>query len=192
MEPKDKNNESLLEDLLTSKSFDELSPAEKSFVLQHLTEDEYDSMRAVHRMASLPDVQSDMEPRHSTLTALLNHQQQFTQRPSARVLLPVKLAAAIGFVTISTLMWYWGYSYGRSVPQARVVEHVTDTLLVQLPADTLFIEKVVYRKSEEAKAVTLVPPVPRTSPQGSSPNESVGISMKEKEDLNSLLVSGID
>jgi hypothetical protein len=93
-------------------------------------------------------------------------------------------AAILALVVAGGAGWYAGTSTG---PQEVYVDRIvakTDTVLVASRPDTVVIERVVYRNIPTLLPVTVGQPAPTRTPA------SKGVNMKEKEELDKLLVSG--
>ena len=176
-----------LEDLLKKKSFQELSLDEKIWVMDYFeSEQEYEQFRSTesflknigHSKPLLPEkrilasLKSEMKQKHVPSVSWWN----FSVPAYASTLL------ILGFTA-------FGWWVGQAKP-AEIVERVVmkpDTVFVASKPDTVFIQNIVIQKPQEAfYSVTESNSVLQsiTTP----PNH--GVSMKDNEELEALLVSG--
>jgi hypothetical protein len=63
-----------------------------------------------------------------------------------------------------------------------------DTVFLPSPPDTVFVSKVIYRFKDHATKTPLVTVVKNTD--RTETTSGIGVNMKEKEELDNLLVSG--
>ncbi|MBX2900238.1 MAG: hypothetical protein KF775_11330 [Cyclobacteriaceae bacterium] len=89
---------------------------------------------------------------------------------------------AVTALVFGVLGWWMGQPRAKPEP-VTLVEHVTvhDTLYIASKPDTVFREKIIYRD----KLVILT-----TQTRLPENKSEKGVSMKEKEELDNLLVSG--
>ena len=171
------------EALLQSKSYRELTPQELQYVNQWVeSAQEYEALRASGKQVvawfnanpvSKPVKESLQQLKHS-----LRVQHQSTHNIWYKLVWGYAVTALI----FGVLGWWIGQPQIKPEP-VTLVEQVTvrDTLYVASKPDTVFQEKIIYRD----RPVILT----TQTRQPESKNEK-GVSMKEKEELDKLLVSG--
>lgn len=179
-----------LEQLLQSRSYAELNMAEKEWVGQWvISMEEYENLRSSGieiRQYFLNTMVAD--PDSGTLIHLIKHLRMTKSRQSSGIswLLKPSLSAVIMSLLFGSLGWWIGHSTNEnSQTQTFNPVVVHDTIFVASKPDTIFTEKVVYKNR----------PVILTRNPGTDVNKSIeknGINMKEKEELEKLLVSGTD
>lgn len=182
-----------LERLMQSKSYSELNHGEKEWVSQWVeSADEYDGLRKSETKIRqyLLDNQFN-PPAAKTLTQLTNHLKKKTSKQPAWVWRRFKpsLSAWSTAILFGSVGWWIGQSATNSnTAKTESIKStiVRDTIYVQSQPDTVFTERVIYKD----------PPVKLTRSSDMELNqqssESNGINMKEKEELEKLLVSGTD
>lgn len=175
------------ETLLRQHAYEALSQEEKEWVKQFVASaDEYESMRRTSQelekhFASSPSTVPDV----AVLTSLQKHfhLKKEESRIESRWSVPA-WAAMLALVVAGGSGWYAGTRTGpREVYVERIVAK-TDTLLVASRPDTVLVERVVYRNVPAMIPVSVSQPAPAKTPAAK------GINMKEKEELEKLLVSG--
>lgn len=173
------------EALLKQHAYEALSHQEKEWVKQFVASpEEYESMRraglaleenfspASTVPAADPDVLSSLQKKF-----------QLAQESPRRWSVPA-WAAVVALVVAGGSGWYAGTSTSpKEVYVDRIVAK-TDTVLVASRPDTVVVERVVYRSIPTLVPVTVSQPVPTRTPA------SKGVNMKEKQELEKLLVSG--
>ena len=184
------NKEKRLEELINAREWHELSAEEKQFILKELgPEAIFHSLKKVNT-ALASGQHSKVEPRDETLVMLKQkirskHREAFSllrflsmKTPAYATMLLVMIALFVGWIS------------GKNNPVEPIAVQTlyeTDTVRVTAPADTIFVTKVIYRDR---------PPLqqPIMSVVQNSPMQKevvpMGVSMKEKEELDNLLVSG--
>lgn len=189
------NHEDEIERLLREKSFPMLTPAEREIVLLAFdSEEEYEAVRKIELSIQSGAHQSKLEPSPETMHAL-------TQRMSRPVFgwrfifqLKVPAYAAVAAVLISCLIVYFVSTGERKVqllntPVTEIAAvNSLDTVYIT-KVDTVVRERIVYRSLNMVstpKLTNVEVLVPVKQSVGS------GVNMKEKEELNKLLVSGSD
>jgi hypothetical protein len=187
MTPSEK--EQKLERLLEEKSFDQLTHDEKEVVLQEFgSEEQYRLARKIG--PALVKLKTGLSP-DPWILASLQDQVKIHRRPSlwagffqARV--PAYVMAGV-CLAIVVMMWWL-----KPVPEPAPVSvrRVRDTVYVASAPDTVYRRKIVYRY----RYVTVAAPTPApASARVAEPvAESAGVTMKDKEELEKLLVSGSD
>lgn len=190
MGPNAVEKEAKLEALLASKAFEALTPDEKVFVLEELgSEEQYNGMRKIEQ--ALKEAAVDVSPDPAILQSLRYRMKQ--QAPSAGIarLFNVKFpayATVLLIILFSAVSWWVGKGDSKEVP--RIVERLRiDTVYLAAKADTVYRERILYREAKViqapkqkvfkvADAISDEKPVPE------------GVSMKEQQGLEVLLVSG--
>lgn len=191
MEPNAFEREEKLEKLLASKTFDTLTPDERRLVLEEIgSEEEYHAMQRVsHALAKITD---KVVPDREIIGSL---QRMMGRNPSRSILssllaprLPA-YATVLLIILFSAIAWWAGGN--RSGKRPRIVERIRiDTVYLASKVDTFYRERIIYH---EVKKVS--PPkrkvlkVADATPSEKTAKE-VGISMKERQELEMLLVSG--
>ncbi len=177
------------EQLLQSKSYANLSSEEKEWVGKWvISADEYENLRnSEFEIRQYFQNTKIAAPHPETLTQLTNH---LRTKPRGNADLFWQLKPSLGAVLMSAFLgglgWWIGQS-SNSGSQLQMMNPVVvhDTVFVASKPDTIYTEKVVYKDRQ----VILTR---RASTDGNKSTEKNGISMKEKEELEKLLVSGTD
>lgn len=181
-----------LEWLIQSKSYMELSNEEKEWVSHWMeSASEYDLLRKseIQTRQYFDDSKID-PPASSTLTQLTSHLKKKNRRLQAGIWWQFKPSLSTWALAIlfGCVGWWIGQSASSPAAQQEVIISTTvrDTIYIASKADTIFTEKIIYKDR----------PVIMTRNDSSKElkNTSVsnGINMKEKEELEKLLVSGTD
>lgn len=171
------------EALLQSKSYNELNPQELLIVNKWVqTAQEYEALRVSGKQIAawfkanpvgVPDKSLLQQLKKSSK---VQHQsiQNFWVKPIWSY-----VATAIVF---GVLGWWIGQPQARPDP-VTLVERITlrDTIYMTAKADTVYRERIVYRDR---------PIVLTTQTRQTETKSEKGVSMKEKEELDKLLVSG--
>lgn len=178
-----------LESLLQSKSYDALTSEEKIWVGQWIaSEGVYNNLRkAEGEIQSYFKGASSLTPAPETL---LHLKAQLHARQSSlplhwwQVATP-RWSAILLTITFGIAGWWIGSYQKKSDPiQASLPVIVRDTVYLAIKPDTVFVQQVIYReRSVLAKTVKQLEPLSSEAP-------ARGINMKEKEELENLLVSG--
>lgn len=189
------NHEDEIDRLLREKNFPMLTASEREIVLRAFdSEEEYEAVRKIELSINSGIHKSTLEPRPETIQALKQSMGQsvFDWRFIFQVKVPAY--AAVVVVLISCLIVYFVSAGERNVhaPNTPVTEiataHGIDTVYIT-KTDTIVRERIVYRSMNLVSTPKLTNAealVPVKQPVGS------GVNMKEKEELNKLLVSGSD
>lgn len=188
-------NEDELENIIRQKDFASLTEEEKALVLQSIgSEEEYEAIRKIELAMADPRLRSNLEPDVKTLHAL---QGRMKKQPAAfewGTIFQVKVpayAAVLGLIMISIFIYaVRPAAEVRYVTQEKVNAPVVrvDTVFVT-KTDTIVRNRVVYR---QVNLATSHPAVDPTTLVHQKQTVGSGVSMKEKEELNKLLVSGSD
>jgi hypothetical protein len=184
------NNENArrIEDLLESRSFHELTIEEREFVLRELgSEEVYASLRKISE--ALVAEKADLSPDPLILAKL--HQQLKRTRQEQSLLreiitYKVPAYAVAPLILLMVTVMYLSFDRQPLIEKEPYVSKV-DTVYVASPRDTVVIERVVVKyQSHPEKKVSDYAVVGNVSKD----EESEGVSMKDKEELESFLVSG--
>jgi len=178
-----------IEELLSTKSFDSLTPEEQAFVIHELgSPSEYEALRKVGAGLSAKVDSPTPNPR---ILKNLQHLMQ-EKKPSAFPVFQLKVPAYVSAMLIiffSSIAWIAAKTTSTETEPLAVVK--TDTIFLTQKADTIYREKVVYRYRYAAMKKYFPEEITtRTSPVAEQPVESGSINMKEQEELEALLVSG--
>lgn len=181
-----------LEWLIQSKSYMELSKEEKEWVSHWMeSASEYDLLRKSEiQMRQYFDDSKIDPPASSTLTQLTSHLKKKNRRLQAGIWWQFKPSLSTWALAIffGCVGWWIGQSASSPAAQQEVITSTTvrDTIYIASKADTIFTEKIIYKD----RPVIMI----RNDSSKELKNTSVsnGINMKEKEELEKLLVSGTD
>lgn len=177
-----------LESLLVSKAFDELTPKEKIWVSQWIeSEIEYTHLRKVEGAIKKHLAASTMNTPDPKV--LKNLKAQLKARTSSQVSWWQVRTPGWSTLLVAISFGVTGWLIGRApaeqkTEQAYFPARVYDTVYLTSKPDTVFIKQVVYKDRPLLLQVT------RQVENLSSENSAKGINMKEKEELENLLVSG--
>jgi len=180
-----------LEQLMQSKPYAELSHEEKEWVSQWMeSPDEYDVLRKSEVQMRQYFHDSNVNPPvQSTLTQLTKHLKTKTskQRVGFWWQLKPSLSAWSMAILFGGVGWWIGQSANSTVAKTETVQStiIRDTIYIDSQPDTIFSERVIYR---DRPVILTGGSHDKESSKKSS--ESNGINMKEKEELEKLLVSG--
>jgi len=179
-----------LEHLLQSKKFTALTSEEKIWVSQWIeSEVEYENLRgSEERIKQHFQSTAAFTPEPEGLTAL---KAKLQSKHAALPLMwwQVKVPAwstIIIAIFFGVSSWWMAFSFNKVKLQEQVLTSsiVYDTIYVASKPDTVFIQQVVYKE----RPVLLTKSVKQVDNNNASPSN--GINMKEKEELENLLVSG--
>jgi hypothetical protein len=180
-----------IESLLKNKAFIQLSSEEKFWISQWIeSETEYENLRTAESQIRHYFFSGKIDaPDSVTLGKLTNHLRRLESKKQTR--LSWQLKPSMGALLMSALFGSLGWWIGQSTNEDSqkqtfntVVVH--DTIFVASKPDTIFTEKVVYKNR---------PVILTRNPGTTDVNKSIeknGINMKEKEELEKLLVSGTE
>jgi hypothetical protein len=176
-----------LDDLLKRKSFQELSRDEQDWVFNYFeSEQTYEQFRLAEGALKNRKSSKIIYPNKEIISSLKSALRQRHSEPVIWWNFSVPAYATIILIFGFTAFGWW---IGQSKP-AVIVDRVvmkSDTVLVASKPDTVFIEKIVIQKPQEAfYSVTESNSVLRSL----TPQSNQGVSMKDNEELESLLVSG--
>jgi hypothetical protein len=180
------NMEEMLERLLATKNWEELSPQERSLVIQELgSEEQYILMRKIG--STLVSEKPDLSPDPKILKKLQGELRS-KHRPGLSRLLEWNVPA---YTMVIPILMAIALSYSMNMPQDVQIQSATkivsDTVYITKSADTVYVDRVVVRYVEKA-----TPGAPAFSAVNSKGEEPIsdGVNMKENEELEKLLVSG--
>ena len=191
MEHHTADQEERLEDLLSTKDFEQLSPAETAFVLEVLgSEARYRAMRKVGQALVIrTDLSPDPEILHRLKQRMAESETASTRGGVFRLAIPL-YAGVLLIILFASAGWWAGAALGRQ-PRAIVEVVKTDTVYVRTKPDTVtiyrdrIVREVATRRPQPKQDVIKVVRAPRQDDR-----KEVGVSMEEKEELQMLLVAG--
>ncbi len=176
-----------IEHLLSTKGWEDLSTEEKEFAIQELgSEEQYALMRKIGQ--TLVSERPNLSPDPKILAHL--HAELNELHPSLwkRVLqwrVP-GYAMVIPLVAFVVILYRWPSKDTQADLRGSAIIRETDTVYISKAPDTVYIERTEVRYVRQ-QPVTPVYTVVKTD---ESPKGSDGVSMKENEELEKLLVSG--
>jgi len=178
-----------LEQLIQRKSYFELSKEEKEWVsLWIKSQEEYENLRSSEIEVRKYFQYTSVTPNPETLERLTKHL-RIRSRESAYLFWQLKptFGALLISIFLGGLGWWIGNSSNNS-PQAQALNPVVvhDTIFVASKPDTVYTEKVIYKERQ----IIMTRSANTTELKKSI--EKNGINMKEKEELEKLLVSGTE
>ena len=175
------------EQLLKQRSFKNLDEEEKNFVFQFIrSEEEYESLRnAEVELKTFFERKPELVPRKETLLKIKQSRAQMTTSPQSFWLRPAVPAYTMVLLMlgVGVLGWWSGTRIGSEKVLVEKIVPRVDTIRIESKPDTIVKEKIIYLPSQP---VTIVSHQPEK-------NETVtakGVNMKDKEELERLLVSG--
>lgn len=182
-------NTERFEQLLRTSPYHELSAEDKNWVSQFVgSEEEYEAMRQATIILEKHDAAS-IQPDPAVLKSLRKawDAKRSPALSANRFGWSLPAYAAIpAFFLVGVICWWIGRSWNKdTIYVDRMVTRV-DTIRVASKPDTVVIERVVY-KSVNIPSMTATT---ATKQSEVSPMVNRGVNMKEKEELEKLLVSG--
>ncbi len=183
MKENEENPIDKLEKLMEEKAFSQLSVAEKEWVLRFVESDEeYDSIRSVDLLLNSIGTET-LTPDPTIISRLKT---RGNRRSWIHSIFAAKVPAWAFAAFLIGVFGAW-YVLPHQPVQPQIVERITvktDTLIVVRP-DTVIVRKVIYRERPANPFVQVRSGIEQTPlPEGST--------MKEKEELQTLLVSGTE
>jgi hypothetical protein len=181
-----KDDEAVIESLLETKSFTELTDEEKLLVIQVLgSEEEYHNLRKIGQ--ALVGNKADLSPDPRVLLKVKNayaskHQAEAWYSTIWRAQVPA-YAMAIPLLVLSVMYFLMDH---RDPIETQPITLIRRDTIVTKRIDTVFIERQVVRFVKEKSKTEYV--VAKNDQPGETNVE--GVSVKEKEELEQLLVSG--
>lgn len=179
--------------LLKNKSYAELSDEEKEWIEQWVdSADDYEMLRKSE--PKICKYFQDYEinpPDPKILSRLTDHVQAKSYKRQERLWWQFKPSFGIMLIAIifGCLGWWIGQSKSsNNVPVAELSSSgfICDTIYIASQPDTVFTEKVIYRDRPAIFTTS------SKSETGQQPSKQNSINMKEKEELEKLLVSGAE
>ena len=189
-----REEEERMERLLSETTFERLAVEEREWVIRMLgSEEKFSALQKVEHALSGPELRSNLEPEKRVLDSLKRTMQSKSQNePAWYSFLSMKVPAYVTALLVIFSSGVAGWITKNSqTPKIIAGETIikSDTVYVS-KIDTVFRERVIYRQAstaplsinemQTARALEKAAPV------------STGVSMKDKEELNKLLVSGSD
>ncbi len=182
-------NTERFEQLLRTQSYQELSLADREWMAQFVSSEEaYEAMRRATQQMEEHVAPEKLLPEPAILKSLMKSldEKHRSTRWSIRSTWSIPAYASLAAVlAVGVMGWWVGSSWGKeTVYVDRMITRV-DTVRVVSKPDTLVIERVVYQNVS----------LPTTSAIVKQTGENIplvnrGVNMKEKEELEKLLVSG--
>jgi hypothetical protein len=191
-------NEEELESIIRQKDFAALTGEERELVLQTIgSEEEYETIRKIELAVSGEKLRSTLEPHAQTLRALQQrmkkHSGSFEWSDIFQVKVPAYVAvlAALAISVIIFSLRSSSPAERLSLKRANVPLTRVDTVYIT-KTDTVIRERIVYRQVNQSRQVSIPLKSTPEAPVHQRQPSAAGFSMKEKEELNKLLVSGSD
>ena len=181
-------NTERFEQLLRTHSYNDLSMEDKEWVAQFAaSEEDYEALRQATRHLEQKEIPAGLSPDPEIRKSLMKSWNSKHRSYSSGILtawsIPASLAVPAVFV-VGIICWWVGMSSGtKTVYIDRIATH-WDTVHVASKPDTIIIERIVYMPLNIPTAAVKQPL--NVNP----PQVNRGINMKEKEELEKLLVSG--
>ncbi len=177
------NEYETFEKVISEKRYSELSASELKLVNQFVTtEQEYNAIRTSGlEMKNWFRENPAVSVNAKILTDLKQELRQRHQSSVSYTWLKVSVGYAMAALTFGFGGWWLGQSEKPAPLTAIEQVMVRDTVYVAAKPDTVFREKIIYRDR---------PIILTTSNRQNEIPNTKGVSMKEKEDLDKLLVSG--
>jgi hypothetical protein len=183
--------EDKLEELIQSKTWHELTEDEKQFVLETLgSKATFEAFKKTD-LAISGLAKAEIVPGPKVLPSLkrkFSNVHQHEQLLDRIVFFRIPAYAVAAIVAI-TILITWHSKQSPSVVQVAATQIAQrDTVFLPSPPDTVFVPKVIYRYKDHATKTPLITVVKNTD--RTETTSGVGVNMKEKEELDNLLVSG--
>jgi hypothetical protein len=177
------------EELLRQRSYAELTDNEKQWVTQFISsEAEYESLRQADKQLNhyIADTRK-LTPSPKIWAAIKNDIAQNKKAAKGYWLnTPVPAYATfLLLMVVGLFSWYGGSNYNSTTVYAPKVIAQIDTVFIASKPDTIVRERIIYLKASPAPAITQT-----STKQSQDVPYTKGINMKEKEELERLLVSG--
>ncbi len=177
------------EELLRQRSYAELTENEKQWVTQFISsEAEYESLRQADRQLNhYVTATRKLTPSPKIWAAIKNDIAQ--NKKAAKVYwlntsIPA-YATLVLLMVVGIFSWYGGSNYNSTtVYEPKIVTHI-DTVFIASKPDTIVRERIVYLKTYPTPAI-----IQASTKRLENMPATKGINMKEKEELERLLVSG--
>lgn len=185
--------EEKLEHLIQTKNWGELTADEKHVVIEILgSEEAYQNLRNIDN-SLIQERKSEVLPQGHVLRSL---KKEFGARhPRTSILdqflgyrMPAYAAAIITAIVVVGAFYAGKQSIDQPIAQASFTPR--DTVYLSTVPDTVYLTKVVYRNVYRTQQQAVTSIVKNES--RSAEHVTVGVNMKEKEELDNLLVSGTE
>jgi hypothetical protein len=186
--------EEKFDELLVAKEWSELTQQEKDFALTVVASaEEYASMRKV-TLALLASPKAEISPAKTVLPKVLSRLKSSDAQTSLleRILgyrMPALLAVALVILAAAITAFALSPTAGENrltVAPAEKIIVKTDTVYVERRPDTVYVNRVVYKYIATGKpSAVLTSATTEEAP-------AQGVTMKEKEELQGLLVTGVE
>jgi hypothetical protein len=183
--------EDRIEELLQTKTWDQLNGEEKKLVEEILgSRQAFENMKKID--LALSEKPAHILPESARLRFLKKHFQETHQANSVFVKLFAAKVPSYAVMVLVVLCVMSAWLLGRNSRDTKVISTAPvvnqDTVYLASRPDTVFIEKVVYKNVyRERPARSVVTVVNHSS---SDLQQEIGVNMKEKSELDYLLVSG--
>jgi len=184
------SNMELVDALLETKTWSDLSEKERDLVLEVLgSEEVFNHMRRLTKGPSPAEDNSGADRIYQNLEAAFD-------RKHPRVIpwyaTPIPAHAAAVALLVMSFATFWLTRGNTASPVAEIRTVTIHDTVTQRLTDTVYVNKVVYR-DRYIKRDSLPLQFVRTQPNAvNDKTNSRGVSMKEKEELDRLLVSGVE
>jgi len=191
---KDNEKEDYIDRLIATKQFSELTSEELAFVMREVgSEEQYVALQKVHSVLNSSS-STHLTPRVSTQQLLQDRfSQQYARHSLWRSLAFTTIPAyAVILLLSSGVFLTWMLTTVMQPVKTRTVTMISkkDTVRIEMKADTVFINRIVY-KYRRAK-VSPVYNFVQARHFEIKTDSTLSVSMKEKEELDNLLVTGIN
>jgi len=180
-----------IERLLQSKAYQELTEAEREIVRATvITEDEYESLRnAEVRLTNYFSLKAEVDLTKNGWEQIKSTLKQKKAEPKFNFWTATPLptyATLLLLLAVGFVCWVGGSQISPKILDVARAAQRVDTVFIATKPDTIYKERVVY-----LKAPSLAPTFQTVKSLRSVPNQtSKGVNMKDKEELEKLLVSG--
>ncbi len=181
-------NREILEQLLEHYSYEELANEERAWVNTFSSQEEYEALRLLNKHLNF-SYKEKMKPRPETWQKIKTYQRINSKgfRVFEWFKWPVPLYAhATMLAVVGTVFFWMGSKHSSSTIFLDRILTKVDTVFVPTKADTIFKQKIVY-----IKVVAPSNPSSEIEPVRKAV-VSKGVNMKDKEELEKLLVSGLE
>ncbi len=175
------------EQLLKQRSFISLNDEERNFVFQFIgSEQEYESLRMAEvELKRFIEMKTDLHPRKETWRKIKQSRAEkiisvkpFWLRPSVP-----GYAVALLIIFVGVMGWWSGARFGSEKTIVEKIVPRIDTIRIATTPDTVIKDRIIYLPITSPKLVSAESP-------RSERLENKGVNMKDKEELEGLLVSG--
>lgn len=181
-------NRERFEQLLSHYSYEQLSQEERTWINSISSQEEYEALRLANKHLDF-SYREKMKPSPETWRKIKTFQRANNRELRVFEWLkhPVPLyAQAAMLVVVGTLFFWMGSNYSSRTIFLDKIQTKVDTVFIPTKADTIFKQKTVYIK------VVAPSNPPLEIKQDQKAVVSKGVNMKDKEELEKLLVSGSD